>query len=72
VKTQYTSDNSSGHSKLALSRNEAAQMLGISAISLDRLVKRGLVHPSRAMRRPLFPIWELDRFLRDTAKEVKI
>jgi hypothetical protein len=56
--------------KLALSRTEAAQVLGISPISLDRLVKRGLLRPSRATRRPLFPIWELERFLRDTALEV--
>jgi hypothetical protein len=45
-------------------------VLGISPISLDRLVKRGLVHPSRATRRPLFPIWELERFLRDTSEEI--
>lgn len=56
--------------KLALSRVEAAQALNMSPISLDRLVKRGLLRPSRATRRPLFPIWELERFLRDTAKEI--
>jgi predicted site-specific integrase-resolvase len=56
--------------KLALSRKEAADILGVSAVSIDRLVKRGLLRPSRATRRPLFPIWELERFLRDTSMEV--
>lgn len=62
--------NPQGGAKLALSRNEAAQALNMSPISLDRLVKRGLLRPSRATRRPLFPVWELERFLRDTAQEV--
>ena len=52
--------------KLALSRTEAAEVLGISTISIDRLVKRGLLRPSVATRRPLFPTWELERFLRET------
>ena len=56
--------------KLALSRIEAAEVLGVSAVSIDRLVKRGLLRPSRATRRPLFPIWELERFLRETSLEV--
>lgn len=56
--------------KLALSRTEAADVLGISPISVDRLVKRGLLNPSRATRRPLFPVWELERFLRDTSKAI--
>ena len=58
--------------KLALSRVEAAQVLGISPITIDRLVKRKLLHPSRATRRPLFPVWEIERFLRDTSLEIKL
>jgi hypothetical protein len=56
--------------KLALTRIEAADALNISPASLDRLVKRGLLHPSRAMRRPLFSIAEIERFLRDTTGEM--
>jgi len=56
--------------KLALSRIEAAEALGIAPASLDRLVKRGLIHPSRAMRRPMFPTWELERFLRETSQTI--
>jgi hypothetical protein len=52
--------------KLALSRIEAAHALSVSPMALDRFVKRGQLHPSRATRRPLFPIWELERFLRET------
>jgi len=53
--------------RLALTRQEAAAALGFkNAITLDRLVKRGLLHPSKATRRPLFPVAELERFLRET------
>ena len=58
--------------KLALSRHEAAATLGISAVSIDRLVKRGLLRPSMAFRRPLFPIWEIERFPRDTSQPIKL
>ncbi len=61
---------SSGQHKLALSRNEAAAALGISPVTLDRLTKRGLLRPSRATRRPLYPAWELERFLRETTTEI--
>ena len=54
--------------KLALSRQEAADALGISPVTIDRLTKRGLLKPSRATRRPLYPIWEIERFLRETGK----
>jgi len=54
---------------LALSRTDAARLLGISPISLDRLTKRGLLRPSRALRRPIYAIGELQRFLKDTMTE---
>lgn len=54
--------------KLALSREEAAQALGISEPTLDRLAARGLLRPSRATRRPLYAVAELERFLRETSK----
>ena len=55
--------------KLAYSRTETAETLGVSAITVDRLVARGLLKPSRATRRPLFPVWEIERFLRETTGE---
>jgi hypothetical protein len=57
--------------KLAFSRREAATMLGISPASLDRLVVRGLLKPSRALRKPLFAISELERFLRETTASIE-
>lgn len=59
----------SGHisRKLALSREETAKALGVSAVTVDRLTKRRLLRPSRATRRPLYPVWEIERFLRETS-----
>lgn len=53
--------------KLALTREEAGEALGISAVTVDRLAKRGLLRPSRATRRPLYSIPEIERFLRETS-----
>lgn len=52
--------------KLALSRVEAAGVLGISTVTLDRLTRRGLVRPSRATRRPIYWVKELERFLKES------
>ena len=62
-----TTDTVKQHApKLALTREEAGEALGISAITVDRLAKRGLLRPSRATRRPLYSVLEIERFLRDT------
>lgn len=58
--------------KLALSRREAAEALGISAVTIDRLTARGLLKPSRATRRPLYSISEVERFLRETTTLIEI
>lgn len=55
---------------LALDRKGAARTLGISTITLDRLVSRGVIRVSRATRKPLFSVRELNRFL-DTTIEGK-
>ena len=57
--------------KLALSRTEAAQALGVSAITIDRLALRGLLRPSRATRRPLYAVEEIRRFLAETTGSVE-
>jgi DNA-binding transcriptional MerR regulator len=64
-----TSDNGPPP-KLALSRTEAAKSLGVSPVTIDRLTARGLLHPSRATRRPLYTIEEIQRFLKDTTTEL--
>lgn len=58
--------------KLALTRAEAAQALGIASVTIDRLTKRGLMHPSRATRRPLYPVWEIERFLPETSAGIEL
>lgn len=52
--------------RLAFTRTEAAEILGVTPTSIDRLTKRGLLKPSRALRRPLYPLRELERFLNET------
>ena len=58
--------------KLALTRVEAADALDVSPATLDRLVKRGLLRPSRALRRPLFAIAEIERFLREKSTSLAV
>lgn len=58
--------------KLALTRTDAAKAIGQSAVTIDRLTKRGLLRPSRATRRPVYPIWEIERFLRETTGSVEL
>lgn len=38
---------------------------GLSEPTMHRLIKRGLLRPNRATRHLLFPLVELDRFLRE-------
>jgi excisionase family DNA binding protein len=47
----------------ALKLKEAANYLGVSIISIRRLIKRGLIKPNRALRHLLISVTELDRFL---------
>lgn len=63
---------STAKTRLALTREEAGAALGVHANTVDRLAKRGLLHPSRATRRPLYPVWEIERFLRDTSAVVHL
>jgi Helix-turn-helix domain len=50
----------------ALKLKDACEYLGgLSIPTMHRLIKRGLLRPNRATRHLLFPVAELDRFLRD-------
>jgi excisionase family DNA binding protein len=55
--------NCSGVSPRAVKLKEAANYLGVSPISIRRLIKRGLIKPNRALRHVLIPVAELDRFI---------
>lgn len=52
--------------RLAYSVRETASMLGVSEKSVRRLVVRGLLRPSRALRHLLIPRSEIERFLKET------
>ena len=52
--------------KLALTRVEAAAAIGVSPATIDRLTLRGLLRQSRATRRPIYPVKEIERFLKAT------
>jgi excisionase family DNA binding protein len=54
--------------KLAYSMREAAQVLGISYITVHRLLKRGLLRSSSALRTKVISHAEIERFLRSTTK----
>lgn len=66
VKTELNAATRQPLPKVAYTRVEAAHMISQSPATLDRLVQRGLLHPSRATRRPIFSREELERFLRET------
>jgi len=57
--------------KLALNRIETAQAISQSPATVDRLTKRGLLRPSRATRRPLYAIKEIERFLKATTLDAE-
>lgn len=69
---ETTLDSNRTQPKLALTRLEAAAAIGQSPATVDRLTKRGLLSPSRATRRPVYPVWEIERFLRDTAQVIEL
>ena len=56
--------------KKGYKRAEAAIYLGVAKITIDRLAQRGLLHPSRALRHPIYSKDDLDRFLRETSEPI--
>ena len=60
---QY-SDSANQLPRLAFTMSETADMLGLSYISIHRLVKRGLLQSSAALRHKLISKTEIERFLK--------
>ena len=56
--------------RLQVDRKEAARRLGYDASTVDRLVKRGQLHPNRATGHPRFSIKELQRFIDSGSKAI--
>src|SRR6266542_1339603 len=53
--------------RLAFTIRETAHVLGgVCPKTVRRLISRNLLHPSRGLRCPLIPIWEVVRYLSDT------
>ena len=58
-----------GVPKLAYSMTETAEALGVSYITVHRLLKRGKLRASSAIRTKVIPAKELDRFLSESLSE---
>jgi len=58
--------------KLAVPADEAAELISVSRTTLDRLTKRGLIHPVKATRNPIFAVSELQRFLDETTQPIEL
>jgi predicted site-specific integrase-resolvase len=56
----------------ALNLHGAAKYLSLSEITIRRLVYAGRLKPNRAVRRLIFPIVELDRFLARHEKRQRV
>lgn len=54
--------------KVGLTKRQAAQVLGVSEKTIERLVTRGLLKPSRALRTPRFWMKSLIQFLEATSR----
>jgi excisionase family DNA binding protein len=52
--------------RLAYSMQEVASILGVSYITVHRLIARGLLKSSSALRHKLIPLSEVERFLKAT------
>lgn len=58
--------------RLAYTMRETAEILGVSYITIHRLLKRGKLRASDAIRNKVIPLAEIERFLRETTAEVAL
>ncbi len=52
--------------RLAYTMRETAEILGVSYITVHRLLKRGKMRASDAIRNKVIPLTEIQRFLRES------
>jgi hypothetical protein len=64
-----TAANPGSLPRLAYSMADAATILGVSYTTIHRLVQRGLLRCSLALRTKLIPKTEIERFLKSTLSE---
>jgi excisionase family DNA binding protein len=55
--------------RLAYTMRETAEILGVSYITVYRLLKRGKLRASDAIRSKVIPRTEIERFLRDSISD---
>ena len=53
--------------RLAYTMKETAAILGLSYITVHRLIQRGLLRSSSALRHKVIPRVEIERFLKETS-----
>jgi hypothetical protein len=54
--------------KLAFSMREAAESIGVSYITMHRMLARGLIKSSNALRTKIIARTEIERFLKESAQ----
>ena len=64
--TIETTEKTPALPRLAYTMEETAEILGVSYITVHRLLKRGLLRSSTALRHKLIPMTEIQRFLRES------
>jgi len=52
--------------RLSYTMRETAEILGVSYITVHRLIKRGLLKNLKAFRHKIIPATEIERFLKET------
>jgi hypothetical protein len=57
--------------RLAYTMRETAEIIGVSYITVHRLLKRGKLRASDAIRNKVIPHTEIERFLRDSLPPIE-
>ena len=57
-----------GVTRLAFTMRETAEILGVSYFTVHRLLKRGLLRSSSALRHKIISKTEIERFLKETSR----
>jgi excisionase family DNA binding protein len=65
---QIVAEHEASLPRLAFSMKETAQLLGVSYLTIHRLIKRGILRSSNALRTKLISRAEIERFLATTTK----
>jgi excisionase family DNA binding protein len=55
--------------RLAYTLQETAAILGVSSVTIHRLIKRGALRSSSALRHKLIPATEIQRFLESSLEK---